>query len=97
MLRLVRFCNDAPYDGGQVLGTKPVPRKVAVFRQSIVSKKIIFPLDYTSSHRSTKNNVERDWVGSIEHTSYRLGRCNNTEEPRVVSGPPLFSPCGKQL
>ena len=26
------------------------------------------------------NNVERDWVGSIEHTSYKLGGCCNTEE-----------------
>ena len=31
-------------DGGQVLGTKPAPTKVAVFRQSIVLKKIYFPL-----------------------------------------------------
>ena len=58
-----------------------MPTKVAVFRQSIVIKNYIyFHLDYISSHRSTKNNVERDWVGSIEHTSYRLGRCSNTEE-----------------
>ena len=33
----------APCDGGQVLGTKPAPMKVAVFRQSIViQKKTLF-------------------------------------------------------
>ena len=53
---------------------------MAVFRQSIVLKKLYFHLDYISSNRSTKNSVERDWVGSIEQTSYRLGSCSNTEE-----------------
>ena len=81
MLRLVHSRNDAPCDRGQVLGTNPAPTKVAVFRQSIVIKKnFIFHLDYISSYRSIKNNVERDWVGSIVHTSYKLGRCSNTEE-----------------
>ena len=67
-------------DGGQVLGTKPAPTKVAVFRLSIVIKKLYFHLDYISSYRSIKNNDERDWVGSIVHTSYKLGRCSHTEE-----------------
>ena len=36
------------------------------------------------------NNVERDWVGSIEHTSYRLGGCYNTEEDQMGLKTPLF-------
>ena len=35
------------------------------------------------------NNVERDWSGSIEHTSYRLGRCSNTEEAQRSPRTPL--------
>ena len=43
-------------------------------------KNFIFHLDYISSYWSIKNNVERDWVGSTVHTSYKLGRCSHTEE-----------------
>ena len=35
------------------------------------------------------NNVERDWSGSIGHTSYRLGRCSNTEEAQRSPRTPL--------
>ena len=46
----------------------------------ILKKSFIFHLDYISSYWSIKNNVERDWVGSTVHTSYKLGRCRHTEE-----------------
>ena len=42
-------------------------------------------------------NVERDWVGSIEHTSYRSGGCCNTEEDQRGLRTPLFPPIGLQL
>ena len=45
-----------------------------------ILKKLYFHLDYISSNRSTKNSVERDWVGSTVHTSCKLGRCSHTEE-----------------
>ena len=80
-LSIVNWLLPGVCNGGHVLLTKPVPTKVAVFRLCIViKKKLYFHLDYISSYRSTKNNDERDWVGSIVHTSYKLGRCSHTEE-----------------
>ena len=66
-------------NGGPVLWTKPPPKRVAIL-EWVSSKKIfIFTKNTWAPTGAVRTGNDRYWDGSIEHTSYRVGRCCYTE------------------